>query len=86
MESLVCSMAETTISYEEVRRLFGDIDDHNAREVIESGASLIELEEVAAHLADETDVMGELERPLTGRALRIYELLRHDRGQVEEER
>ena len=86
MESLVCSMAETTISYEEVRRLFGDIDDHNAREVIESGASLIELEEVAAHLADETDVMGALERPLTGRALRIYALLRHDRGQVEDER
>ena len=79
-------MAETTISYEEVKRLFGDIDAHNAREIIESGASLTELEEVAIHLAGANDVMGELERPLTGQALRIYELLRHDQGQVEEER
>jgi hypothetical protein len=79
-------MAETTISYEEVKRLFGDIDDHNAREVIESGASLNELEEVAAHLADETDVMGELERPLTGRALRIFQMLRRDEERMQEDR
>ena len=74
-------MVEMPIRSEEVKRLFGDIDAHNMAEVIESGATMTELEEVAAHLADETDVMGELERPLTGRALRIYELLRHDRDQ-----
>jgi hypothetical protein len=71
-------MAEMPIPSEEVKRLFGDIDAHNIVEIIESGATMTELEEVAAHLADETDVMGQLERPLTGRALRIFELLRRD--------
>jgi hypothetical protein len=47
---------------------------------------MIELEEVAAHLADETDVMGELERPLTGRALRIFRLLRRDEERMQEDR
>ena len=79
-------MAEMPVPYEEVKRLFGDIDEHSVVEIIESGATMIELEEVAAHLADETDVMGELERPLTGRALRIFRLLRQDEERKQEER
>ena len=79
-------MTKMPIPSEEVKRLFGDIDAHNMVEIIESGATMIELEEVAAHLADETDVMGELERPLTGRALRIFQLLRRDEERMEEDR
>lgn len=79
-------MTKMPIPSEEVKRLLGDIDAHNMVEIIESGATITELEEVAAHLADETDVMGELERPLTGRALRIYELLRRDEEQLEADR
>jgi hypothetical protein len=79
-------MAETTVPFKEVKRLFGDIDDHHVVEIIESGAAMNELEEVAAHLADETDVMGELERPLTGRALQIFQMLRRDEERVQEDR
>jgi hypothetical protein len=79
-------MADMPIPYEEVKRLFGDINEHQVVEIIESGATMTELEEVAAHLADETDVMGELERPLTGRALRIFQLLRRDEERWQEER
>ena len=79
-------MADMPIPYEEVKRLFGDINEHQVVEIIESGATMTELEEVAAHLADETDVMGELERPLTGRALRIFQLLRRDEERRQEER
>jgi hypothetical protein len=71
---------------EDVRRLFGDIDAHTAAEIVGSGASLAELEEVAAHLAAETDVMGEARRPLTGRALRLYELIRAQEQGWEPER
>jgi hypothetical protein len=78
-------MAETTVPSEEVRRLFGDIDEHHMVEILASGATMAELEEVAAHLANETDVMGELERPLTGRALRIFEMLRRDEERIQEE-
>jgi len=79
-------MTVMPISYEEVTRLFGDIDAHHVVEIIESGATMTELEEVAAHLANETDVMGELERPLTGRALRIYQMLRSEQARMEEDR
>jgi len=72
-----------TATREDVRRLFGEIDEHKLAEIISGGATISELEEVAAHLAAQTDVMGELGRPLTGRALRIYELLRRDEEQWE---
>ena len=79
-------MADMPIPYEEVKRLFGDINEHQVVEIIASGATMSELEEVAAHLADETDVMGELERPLTGRALWIFQMLRRDEKRMQEER
>ncbi len=62
-------------THDEIQRLFGDISDSLTAEIIQSGATIAELEEVAAHLAQETDVMGELEKPLTGRALRIFTML-----------
>lgn len=75
-----------SLSKEEVTRLLGDISDHMIVEIIASGATEPELIEVAAHLARETDVMGELERPLTGRALRIYDMLRREEDKWEEDR
>ncbi len=67
-----------SMTHDEVKRLFGEINDHLIAEILASGATASELQEVAAHLADETDVMGELERPLTGTALRIFTLLRRE--------
>ncbi|MBK0399791.1 hypothetical protein H0I76_11370 [Limibaculum sp. M0105] len=72
-----------TATHDDIKRLFGEIDEHKMAEIIAGGASMAELEEVAAHLAAQTDVMGKLGRPLTGRALRIYELLRRDEEQWE---
>ena len=66
------------LTYDEVRRILGDISDHMIVEVLSSGATISDLEVVAAHLAQETDVMGELERPLPGTALTIYNLLRQE--------
>ncbi len=74
------------VTSEEVRRLLGEIDDHMVVEIIDSGATATELSEVAAHLAQETDVMGELERPLAGRALQVYTLLRRNADDWDEER
>lgn len=74
------------LTYDEVRRILGDISDHMIVEVLSSGATISDLEVVAAHLAQETDVMGELERPLTGTALTIYNLLRQEEEAWEEDR
>lgn len=79
-------MVSQRVTAADVKHFLGDIDEHKVAEIVGSGASIAELEEVAAHLALESDVMGELERPLTGRALRIYELLRRDEEQFEEDR
>ncbi|MFC2968238.1 hypothetical protein [Acidimangrovimonas pyrenivorans] len=74
------------ITREEVRRILGDISDHMVVEILATGATETDLQEAAAHLAQETDVMGELERPLTGRALQIYTLVRSLDERWEEER
>ncbi|MDQ2089898.1 hypothetical protein [Marimonas arenosa] len=62
--------------YDDIKRLFGDLDDHTIAEIEASGATMNELEEVVAYLAQETDVMADLRRSLSGRALAIYDLLR----------
>jgi len=62
-------------TYDDIRRLFGQLNDHAIAEIEGTGATLTELEEVAAHLAEEDDVMGDLRRTLSGRALTIYNLV-----------
>jgi len=74
------------VTHDEVKHFFGDISDHRIVEIIDSGATAAELTEVAAHLAQETDVMGELERPLTGRALAIYNMLTRDEEYWQQDR
>lgn len=71
-------------TYDEIRRLLGDLDDHTVAEIESSGVTMAELEEVAAFLGQETDVMGDLRRNLSGQALVIYNLLRRQDAQWEE--
>lgn len=71
-------------SYDDIKRLFGNLDDHTIAEIEGSGATMNELEEVVAYLAQETDVMGDLRRGLSGRALTIYNLLRSQDAQWDE--
>ena len=79
-------MAQKLIASQDIKRLFGDISNHRVVEIMETGATLAELEEVAAWIAEEDDVMGELERPLTGRAAQIYEIVASDPRMIEENR
>ena len=67
---------EMSVTSDEVRRVLGDINDHMVAEILATGASLSDLQAVAAYRAQETDVMGDLERPLTGRAGQVYDLIR----------
>jgi len=72
------------VTSQDVKRLLGDIDAHKIAEIISSGATLAELEQVAFHLSRQTDVMAERQQPLSGRALRIYELIRRDEDVADE--
>ena len=73
-----------TVSSHEIRRLLGDVDAHTAAEIIGSGATLAELEQVAFYLSRQTDVMADRQQSLSGRALRIYEMIRRNEESPDE--
>lgn len=73
-------------TYDDIKRLLGDLDEDTIAEIQGIGLTISELEEFSAHLAQETDVMGELRKPLTGRPLTVYNLLRRQEAQWEEDR
>ena len=79
-------MTDKPASHQEIERLLGHVGAHNVVEIIDRGTTVAELEEVAAHLAQETDVMGELEKPLSGRARLVYDLIRRDEEAFEGDR
>lgn len=76
-------MTTQPVGRTEIVHLFGDIDDHKVVEILETGANLVELEEAAAWLAEESDVMGELRKPLMGKAALVHEIV--SRGEEEDE-
>jgi tRNA A58 N-methylase Trm61 len=58
-----------------IRQIVGDLDDAKVTAIFETGANAGQLEEALAWAADESDVMGELERPLQGVVARLYDIL-----------
>ena len=78
-------MATGTSTYSDIVHLFGPIQDHLAREILDLQPTPAELEVVAAYYAGLTDVMGEERVPLSGRAARIYEIVSRDELLLEDE-
>jgi len=78
-------MATGTSNYSDIVHLFGPIQDHLAREILDLQPTPAELEVVAAYYAGLTDVMGEERVPLTGKAARIYEIVSRDEMLLEED-
>lgn len=75
----------TPASRQDVTRLFGTVSDHTLLKILESGATLENLEEVSMWMAQEDDVMGEARRPLSGVPAQILDWLERDEGLPEEE-
>lgn len=74
------------LTHEEVKSMFPKATDHQVVEILSSGATASDLTEAAAHLAQQDDVMGELERPLTGAARFVFELLSRTDAAWDEDR
>lgn len=68
----------TPLLASEVRRIVGDVPDSRVLAILATGATLEELEEAVAWANAESDVMGELELPLTGTIAQLYEILTID--------
>lgn len=78
-------MKSGTVSRQDIIRLFGGVSDHTVLRVMESGATLEDLEEVSMWIAQEDDVMGEARRPLTGIPAQVMDWLERDEGYPEDE-
>jgi len=66
------------LTHHDIVRLLGDMNDHSIVEILETGANMEQLEEAAAWLAGENDVMGDARLPLEGTAARVYDILIRD--------
>jgi hypothetical protein len=78
-------MTDPELDKAEVRRILGDLTDHQVAEILASGLSMAEIEEVGLLLSGETDHMREMGR-LTPKGRDIYNLLRKTDEQWEAER
>jgi len=85
IERQVFTMVTERSTYSDIVHLFGPIEDHLAREILDLEPTPAELEVVAAYQAGLTDVMGEERVPLSGTAARIYDIVSRDELLEEEE-
>jgi phosphoglycolate phosphatase-like HAD superfamily hydrolase len=60
---------------QDVRHIVGDLDDAKIAAILATDATVEELEEAAAWASGESDVMGDLERPLEGVVATVYDIL-----------
>lgn len=79
-------MDQKAITRDDILRLFGDLTDHAVLEVLETGADFEALEEAAAWIGQENDVMGEARKPLTGAAARVFDIVTREQIFPDDER
>ena len=64
-----------SLTASEIRRIVGDITDAKVMAILATDPSLEDLEEAVAWVEGETDVLGDLNLPMTGKVGEIYEIL-----------
>jgi hypothetical protein len=67
--------APRRLTPQDVREIVGDLDDAKIAAILATGANAEQLEEAMAWASGESDVMGELERPLEGVVATVYDIL-----------
>lgn len=74
------------LTHDDVVHIVGDLEDTKVAAILAMGPSTQEIEEAIAWAEAESDVIGEMEKPLTGVAARIYNILITRKEFGEEER
>ena len=64
--------------------ILGPMPDARIAAILATGATVEQLEEAAAWAAGESDVMGDLRRPVIGPVAEIYEILTTDEALAED--
>jgi hypothetical protein len=73
-------------THDDLRRLCGDVVDWKLIAIVETGASLEEVEEAAAWVAGADDVMGDARKRLSGKVAEVFDILVADEELAEENR
>ena len=68
----------------EIREMVGDFEAAKLEAIIATGATPAQIEQALAWASGETDVMGDLERPLTGPVAAVYEILASELPRTDE--
>ena len=69
----------------EIRALVGDIEAAKLEAILAIGATPAEVEQALAWAADATDVMGDLQRPLSGPVAAVYDVLSSELPRADDE-
>jgi hypothetical protein len=75
-----------TVSRDEIERVLGRVPDDLAVAIIETGATLEDLEVAEQWASGADEVMGKTRHPLSGVAAAVYDLLVADQTAEERER
>lgn len=75
-----------SVSREEVIEIVGRISDGRVAEIIATGATPAEVIEAFAWLTEDEYLGGDLGKPLSGVVAQVYEILRADEPESEEDR
>ena len=65
----------SSLTPQDVRDIARDLDDAKIAAILATGANAEQLNEAMAWASGESDVMGDLERPLEGVVARLYDIL-----------
>jgi len=65
----------TKASATDAVEILGPMPDERVAAILATGATVRQLEEAAAWAAGESDVMGQLRRPVTGPVAAVYDIL-----------
>ena len=71
-------MNSRTADHNDVTHLFGTMAEHTLLQILETGATVEQLEAVALWLAQEDDVLGKARVPLDGVRAQVARLLEED--------
>ncbi len=77
---LECAKATASDAVE----ILGPMPDARVAAILATGATVEQLEEAAAWAAGESDVMGELRRPVIGPVAEVYDILTADEALAED--
>jgi hypothetical protein len=66
------------LSHDDVAAMVGTADDATIAAILAIGPTAEDLTEALAWVEGKDDVMGEMERPLTGKVAQIYDILTAD--------